>query len=236
MENRADGLLERDDSADAATDDASMLGDASDEFSDPAYDWASHLAEQSVNRDEAIRRLHALMVRAARFKLGRMGAGPRLGYARAEEIVQSSADEAVVAILARLETFEGRSRFTTWAYKFAILHTATAVRRELWSRTEVDLSEVPEPITRLGDPVEHAEGAALAAAVRESVARCLTPHQQRILIGITVDEVPIDVIAQRLSTSRNTVYKALHDARRRLRDCLTAQGYLPSTAPKEVKR
>ncbi|WP_460523645.1 RNA polymerase sigma factor [Humibacter antri] len=165
-----------------------------------------------------------------------MGEAPRLGQARAEEIVQSSADEAVVAILARLHTFEGRSQFTTWAYKFAILHTATAVRRELWSRTEIDLSLLPEPISRLGDPLEHAETTSLAAAIRACIKQCLTPHQQRVFLAIAVDGIPIDVIAERLHTTRNTVYKTLHDARRRMRERLTAQGYLPPILGKEDQR
>ncbi|MCB1280882.1 MAG: sigma-70 family RNA polymerase sigma factor, partial [Salinibacterium sp.] len=148
---------------------------------------------------------------------------------RADEIVQSSADEAVVAILAKLSTFEGRSRFTTWAYKFGILHTATAVRREVWSNTEIDLSSIPEPTSRLGDPVAHVEGLALSGALRRCIAECLTPHQQRILIAITVEGIPIDVIADRLHTTRNTVYKTLHEARRRLREGLIAQGYINTT-------
>jgi RNA polymerase sigma-70 factor, ECF subfamily len=166
------------------------------------------------------------MVRAARFQLSRMGETTRLGHARAEEIVQSSADEAVVAILARLSSFEGRSKFTTWAYKFAILNTATAVRRELWSHTTVDLSSIPEPVSLLGDPSTHVEAAALSNALERCIAECLTPHQQRILIAIAVQGIPIDVIADRLHTTRNTVYKALHDARRRLREALIAQGYI----------
>lgn len=207
-----------------------------DDPTDAAYDWVMQLSGGGASRDEALRRLHALMIRAARFQLNRMGDAPRLGYARAEGIVQSSADEAVVAILRRLDSFEGRSRFTTWAYKFAILHTATAVRRELWSRTEVDLSTLPDPVSRLGDPLEHAENSALAAAIRACIAQCLTPHQRRVFLAIAVDGVPIDVIADRLKTSRNTVYKTVYDARKRLRAGLTAQGYLPPVLGEEEQR
>ncbi|HWU59699.1 MAG TPA: sigma-70 family RNA polymerase sigma factor, partial [Microbacteriaceae bacterium] len=190
------------------------------------YDWLAGLTSTGTDLNDAIRRLHELMVRAARFKLSRMGEASRLGSARADEIVQSSADEAVVAILARLSSFEGRSRFTTWAYKFAILHTATAVRRELWSGISVDLSSVPEPVSLLDDPLTQLEAAALSDALRRCIAECLTPHQQRILIAIAVEGIPIDVVADRLHTTRNTVYKALHDARKRLRQALIAQGYI----------
>lgn len=198
------------------------------------FDWLGGLTANGSARTEAIGRLHELMVRAARFKLSRMGEASRLGQARADVIVQSSADEAVVAILARLSSFEGRSRFTTWAYKFAILHTASAVRRELWSHTEVDLSSIPEPTSLLGDPVAHVEGLALSEALRRCITECLTPHQQRILVAIAVEGIPIDVVAERLHTTRNTVYKTLHDARRRLREALITQGYIQTT--EEVNR
>lgn len=228
MANRAGGLLEEEDPIDMRDIDAVSGLETTLPVTSSAddYDWVGGLTATGAARDDAIRRLHELMLRAARFKLSRMGEALRLGRARADEIVQSSADEAVVAILARLSSFEGRSRFTTWAYKFAILGTATAVRRELWSHTDVDLSSVPEPASQLGDPLAHIEAAALADALRRCIDECLTPHQQRILIAIVVEGIPIDVIADRLHTTRNTVYKALHDARRRLREALIAQGYI----------
>lgn len=228
MATYAAGLLEQEDPIDdREVDDASRIEGVLT-VTDPQadYDWLGGLTAAGAVRDDAIRRLHELMLRAARFKLSRMGEAARLGQARADEIVQSSADDAVVAILARLSSFEGRSRFTTWAYKFGILHTATAVRRELWSHVEVDLSSIPEPTSRLGDPVAHVEGLALSEALRRCITQSLTPHQQRILIAIAVEGVPIDVIADRLHTTRNTVYKTLHDARRRLRGALIAQGYI----------
>jgi RNA polymerase sigma-70 factor (ECF subfamily) len=242
MANRAGGLLEQEDPIDNRdADDASPLDDVfplnevlTITIPPEDYDWLGGLTATGAARNDAIRRLHELMLRASRFKLSRMGEASRLGHARADEIVQSSADEAVVAILARLSSFEGRSRFTTWAYKFAILHTATAVRRELWSRATVDLSSIPEPVSRLGDPPTQVEASALSDALRRCIAESLTPHQQRILIAIAVEGIPIDVIADRLHTTRNTVYKALHDARKRLREALIAQGYIQ--AAEEVNR
>ena len=236
MANRAGGLLEEEDPIDIRDIGAVSGLETTLPVTSSAddYDWVGRLTATGATRNDAIRRLHELMVRAARFKLSSMGEGLRLGRARADEIVQSSADEAVVAILARLSSFEGRSRFTTWAYKFAILHTATAVRRELWSHTDVDLSSIPEPASRLGDPLADVEASALSDALRRCIAECLTPHQQRILVAIAVEGIPIDVIADRLHTTRNTVYKTLHDARARLREALIAQGYIQSA--EEVNR
>lgn len=202
----------------------------------PSYDWIGRLTGPGGDRDEAIGRLHALLLRASRSQLGRMSEAGRLGQARCEEIVQASADEAVVAVLARLPDFQGRSQFTTWAYKFAILHTATAVRREAWRGQHLDLAGITELPARTAGPADHAEAAALSDAIRHCVIECLTPHQQRVLVTIVIDGTPIDVVADRLATTRNAVYKTLHDARKRLRECLVARGFLEPAGPEEVNR
>jgi len=129
-------------------------------------------------------------------------------------------------VLGKLSTFEGRSRFTTWAYKFAVLQAAVEMRRQAWSRREVPLDAAPQLIEPRPSPDQYAEGAELAAAVREAIDRVLTPHQRRIALALIVDEVPIDVLAERLGTNRNALYKTLHDARGRLRAQLTLEGYL----------
>jgi RNA polymerase sigma-70 factor (ECF subfamily) len=51
-------------------------------------------------------------------------------------------------------------------------------------------------------------------------------HQRRVVISLLVYGVPIDVLAERLSTTRNALYKTLHDARKRLRGSLVAQGLI----------
>ncbi len=235
MDNFADGLLERDDPAEDRVG-GSVLDVAAPVIADQDFDWVGSLSEHGPARDAAIRRLHVLMVRASRFQLARMGERQRLGEARAEALVQTSADDAVVAILSRLSTFEGRALFTTWAYKFAILHTATAVRRELWAHTEEDLSSIPEPVAPESDPLGRLEGSALAEALRRGIDESLTAHQRRVLVAVAVNGVPIDVIADRLGTTRNTVYTTLHDARKRLRTYLVMKGYLDPSTREEVKR
>jgi RNA polymerase sigma-70 factor (ECF subfamily) len=177
-------------------------------------------------REEATRRLHALMLRAARHQVLRMSDGRSLGRVRLEEIVQSAADEATMSVLARLDTFEGRSRFTTWAYKFAILQVAVEVRRAAWKHREVDLEAITELASNTLAPEAFAVAADFTGAVRAEIDRSLTPHQRRVILALVVDGVPIDVLAERLGTNRNALYKTLHDARTRLRAALTAGGYL----------
>jgi RNA polymerase sigma-70 factor (ECF subfamily) len=69
------------------------------------------------------------------------------------------------------------------------------------------------------------EQAELLEAIRDLIASALTPHQRRVLLSLAVDGVPIDVLAERLSTTRGALYKTLHDARRKLRQQLTESGF-----------
>jgi RNA polymerase sigma-70 factor (ECF subfamily) len=204
---------------------SSRAGDAA-----PDEDWIAELTTPGPVREDALRRLHALLLKGARFQVSRMSAlRAAVGPAQVEDIVNLAADEAMVAVLGKLATFEGRSRFTTWAFKFAILQAAVELRRQAWSHREVPLESAPPLVEPRPSPDLYAEGAEFAAAVRDAIDRVLTPHQRRIALALLVDEVPIDVLAERLGTNRNALYKTLHDARGRLRAHLTDAGYLPPT-------
>lgn len=160
-----------------------------------------------------------------------------LGAARREEIIHSAADEATVSVLARLHTFEGRSRFTTWAYKFGILHAGVEVRRAAWRDREISLHELPEPAEpAAASPEAYAESHDPVQAVRAGLAEALTPHQHRVAVALLVDEIPIDVLADRLATSRGAIYKTLHDARKRLRGYLSDHGFDLPGRTKEVNQ
>ena len=194
--------------------------------------WVERLAARSPARDAAIADLHALLLRAARFEIGRRRAAvPHLRGSDHDDLAHQSADDALVAILSKLGDFRGDSRFTTWAYKFALLEAAVKVRRRAWQGRELPLEPERWALIPGGgsSPHEDAESAELLAAVREAIERDLTPHQRRILLAVTVDGVPIDVLAERLDTTRGALYKTIHDARRRLRTALAEGGYTGDT-------
>lgn len=199
-------------------------------------DWVARLSMTGPIRDEAIAKLHALLLRATRHQISRMPEAVQFGAAIRDELANAAADEATVSVLGRLDSFEGRSRFTTWAYKFGILHAGVHVRRARWSGRDVQLHDIGEPTERLSSsPEAHVEGLDLADAVRESMQRVLTPHQRRVAVALLVDGVPIDVLAERLATTRNALYKTLHDVRKRLRADLEAHGYATTNHnPEEV--
>jgi RNA polymerase sigma-70 factor (ECF subfamily) len=182
--------------------------------------WLERLAPDSRERDAAVGELHALLLKAARFEVGRRG------VADGDDLAQQSADDALVAVLRRLPDFRGDSRFTTWAYKFALLEAAVKVRKLGWREREVPLD--PEAWSRMPDvqagPAASAEDAELMAAIRSGIEEALTPHQRLVLVAVTLEDVPIDVLAERLGSNRNAVYKTLHDARRNLRQRLSEQG------------
>jgi RNA polymerase sigma-70 factor (ECF subfamily) len=198
-------------------------------------DWVARLRSGGAVGEEALRRLHALMLRAARHQVGRMAGGRELGAVRGEEIVHAAADEATMAVMSRLATFEGRSRFTTWAYKFAIFQAAVEVRRAAWRPAEVELTPAADRAADTWTPERVVEASDFGEAVRDALDTQLTPHQRRIALALIIEGVPIDVLALQLGTNRNALYKTLHDARTRLRAVLTAEGYLGIPAEEALR-
>ena len=195
-------------------------------------EWLQSLSGSGLERDDALRRLHALLLRAARAELARRQPGVRGGAGELDDLAMQAADDALVAILGKLETYRGASRFTTWAYKFALLETAVRLRRREWHGRELPLED--EGWARLADEMSPSAGGQVEApemihAVRDAVANVLTPHQRAVLIALTLNRVPIDVLAERRGTTRGALYKTLHDGRRRLRARLAEDGLAPET-------
>jgi RNA polymerase sigma-70 factor (ECF subfamily) len=195
---------------------------------DESREWLRGLRADGAERDETIARLHALLLRAARFEVARRR--PALPHVRGDEldeIAAEAAHDALMSILRRLDDFRGASRFTTWAYKFALLEAAVKLRKRSWQGREIPLEPEDWSVfssTTLGPDAE-AEQSELLDAVRLAVDEVLTPHQRRVLVSLAVNGVPIDVLAERLGTTRGALYKTLHDARRKLRAHLEERGF-----------
>ena len=98
--------------------------------------------QRGPSRDEAIERLHALLLRGARFEVGRRQASlPHLRGGELDDIALEAADDALMSVLRRLDDFRGLSRFTTWAYKFALYEAAVKLRRRAWQEREVPMEQ-----------------------------------------------------------------------------------------------
>jgi RNA polymerase sigma-70 factor (ECF subfamily) len=190
--------------------------------------WLSALRLPGAERDQAVADLHQLLLGAARFEVSRRRAA--LSFVRGEELddlALQAADDALVAVLAKLDDYRGASRFTTWAYKFALLETSVRLRRRAWQEREVLLEPETWPLMAdAGDsPHGQAETGELMRAIEQGVESCLTEHQREVLVGLALNGVPIDVLAERLNTTRGALYKTLHDARRKLRADLGERGF-----------
>ena len=199
---------------------------------DASREWLRALRDNGATRDEAVARLHALLLRAARFEaVRRRGRLPHLRD-ELEEIAHEAAGDALISVLARLDDFRGESRFTTWVYKFALLETAAKLRKRAWQGRELPLE--PEAWNLFASvglaPDEHVEQSELLSTLQTAIGEVLTPHQRRVLVALTLNGVPIDVLADRLDTTRGALYKTLHDARQKLRTRLAERELSLATA------
>lgn len=190
--------------------------------------WLQSLRSEGNPREEAIARLHALLLRATRFEVARRAASLRhVERADLDDISIESADDALLAVLSKLDQFRGNSRFTTWAYKFALLEAAVKLRRRPWQEREIpiepaDWMQFSDDGRSTDTSAEHAE---LLAAATRAIQTELTPHQREILVAVAVEGIPIDVLAERLGTTRGALYKTIHDARIKLRRRLGDEGH-----------
>jgi RNA polymerase sigma-70 factor (ECF subfamily) len=169
--------------------------------------WIEDLQASGPRRDAAERELYALLLKAADFEVRRRA--PLAGITDVEDLVVQSADDALIAIMRKLHTYRGESRFTTWAYKFALYEAAAKTRRRAWRDRELPL-EADFPAH---DDHETRE---LLRTITKGIEQ-LTPHQREVLVALAINGVPIDVLAERLQSTRGDLYKSLHDARKALR-------------------
>jgi RNA polymerase sigma-70 factor, ECF subfamily len=178
---------------------------------DESRRWLADLRSAGHRRADAERRLYALLRRAAEFEVRRRTRQD------VDDLVTQAAGDALIAVLAKLDDFRGESRFTTWAYKFALYEAAAKTRRRAWQGRELPTAPEDWPATGHLTDFETPER---LRALQRGIAR-LTPQQRDVLIALAVNGVPIDVLAERRDTTRGALYKTLHDARRALRRHLT---------------
>ena len=192
-------------------------------------EWLRVLAGTGPQREEALARLHALLLRIARAEVARRGPRLRLTGPELDDLAYQAAADALIAITGKLGQFRGESRFTTWAYKFVIFEVSAKIGRHFWRHPSVRLDaegweRLPD---RFGfDPAREAEWRDLVAALRRAVDEVLTARQRRIFVAIVLNNVPLDALVIELASNRNAIYQTLFDARRKLRAALAANGYI----------
>ena len=149
--------------------------------------WVSALQASGRRRDEAVGRLHELLLSAARFEVNRRRATlPHLRGDDFDDLAMQSAGDALVAVLSKLDSYRGDSKFTTWSYKFALLEAAVKLRRRAWQGRELPLQPEAWSLFPTGRPspeagAEHSE---LFDELQKAISNELTPHQREVLVAI----------------------------------------------------
>jgi RNA polymerase sigma-70 factor, ECF subfamily len=202
-----------------------------------SQEWLRDLRGEGALRDAAVVRLHAVLLRATQFEVRRRR--PTLPHLRGDDlddIALQAANDALMSVLAHLDDFRGLSRFTTWVYKFGLYEAAVKLRRRAWQGRELPLE--PESweflSSSLSTPERQAEERELLTSIARAINEVLTPQQRKVLVALALNGVPIDVLADRLGTTRGALYKTLHDARLKLRRHLAAAGLMSETKLKEL--
>jgi RNA polymerase sigma-70 factor (ECF subfamily) len=203
-------------------------GPARGVFDETSRSWVKQLQVGHPRHRETVAGLHLMMGKMAARELARRHSQlPALTGPEFDDLAQQAADDALIKVLNRLDSFRGLSRFTTWVYRFVICEVSTKVAAHAWRRQPPSLTEqVWEELSapsRWG-PEETLERRAQLHALREAIGQ-LTERQRRVFVSIALNEVPIDIVALEFGTNRNAIYKNLFDARQSLRARMAAAGH-----------
>jgi RNA polymerase sigma-70 factor (ECF subfamily) len=203
-------------------------------------EWLVDLSARGAQQTGALEDLRQLLLRAAQKTfssyLGELQVHPRDAVTGLSD---DCAQEALIAVLDHLEDFKGDSKFTTWAYKFAVNIALTTARRERQKFVPRDLTKqnsgLEEWLFQKGakpfpDPEVLALKEEVWTVIRAVIQNDLTPRQREVMKLMVFDEVPMDEVVERLKTNRNAVYKLLHDGRRKIKIQLLARGIEPEDA------
>ncbi|MGF1583185.1 MAG: RNA polymerase sigma factor [Gemmataceae bacterium] len=185
--------------------------------------WVQDLSQAGPTQEAALADLRKVLERGLRASLAnRLGNDASL----LDDIVQ----EALLKILDKLHTFQGKSRFTTWSMSVAVRVAITELRRRHWK--DVSLNEVSgdadynphEAVDSSLSPEQQTTQQEILQKMRELIQTQLTEKQKNVLVA-ELQGMPQEEIARRTGSNRNAIYKLMHDARKRLKKGLEAAGF-----------
>lgn len=190
--------------------------------------WVRDLRVEAHRRDAAVTRLHVLLLRVARTEASRRRSRlPDAVLNELDDLCVQAASDAVVAILGKLDDYRGAARFTTWASKFVILEFSSRLRCRVWHRRELKADAATWE--RFADQAPSAQQTVEYRQVFDVLDRAveedLSERQRMVFSAAVLEDVPIDVLAERLGSTRGAVYKTVYDARSKLRGALARAGY-----------
>ncbi len=195
-------------------------------------EWLSALRSTGPEQESALADLRAVLLAGLPYALQNWlsPAHPQFDEL-AEEVVQDS----LLRILDRLDSFEGRSQFTTWAHKVAVRLALTELRRRKWRDVSLEelveenhvLSEARLQAASQANPAASVEQLDAVARVVRIIREELTDRQRKAILAMGVRGMPLEEVARRLDSNRGALYKLLHDARLRLKRRMEAEGLPP---------
>lgn len=196
-------------------------------------EWLHDLRATGTVRDEAIVDLRAYLLRAVLIYLTRNRSDlAGFHYDELRQLAEDWTQEALMQVLANLDSFRGDSKFTTWAYRVAINLVAGELRRKRWENASLEAlteSESPDLSLKMDDtsvtPESSLTRGQVWAAIHSVIESDLTDRQRTVLTDVVFDGVPIEVVAASLDTNRNNIYKIVHDARKKMKQSMEARGW-----------
>ena len=185
--------------------------------------WQRDLRAEGPEQASALEDLRAYLLRALPGCLKRYGAVP-------EDLVEDVVQESLILALDRLQSFEGRSQFTTWMTTIAVRAALTELRRQRWK--DVSLEELTaggelaprEYVDSAANPETETAQLGIVRALQEILETELTERQRTVVVA-KLRDMPQEEIGRRLGINRNAVYKLAHDARKKLKRGLEAAGF-----------
>jgi RNA polymerase sigma-70 factor (ECF subfamily) len=194
-------------------------------------EWLADLRAGGERQAQALEDLRAIILRGLPYAIaGRLDPNSPESEALVEEIAQ----ETLMRVLEYLDSFEGRSQFTTWAHKIAVRAALTDLRRVRWREVPLPEMEMNEegdasyrelPDDQASPEIQMTRGE-MMRRVQRIIMEELTDKQRQALTA-TMEGFPLEEAAQRMEMNRNALYKLLHDARMRLKKRLEKEGLTP---------
>lgn len=193
-------------------------------------EWVTDLKSSGIEKENALADLRAAVIKALPYGLSQWITASSPHF---DQLLEETAQETLLRVLDRLDSFEGRSQFLTWVYTISVRIALSELRRKRWKNVSLDALVIHEdqdqseqmfPDESSG-PDKMVENNEMLTQINRMMQEELTEYQRRALQYVGIMELPMDQVAELLGTNRNALYKLLHDARLRLKRRMARDGY-----------